>query len=69
MIKNPREAAYLALLGSERGNAFITDSLDKWQLENSPPKADVQFARQIAYGTCQMAHALGSASNVRTRIS
>src|SRR5438105_1560046 len=56
--KNPREAAYLALLASSKEEAFISDLLDQWRLAASPSKADFQFARQIAYGTSQMALAL-----------
>lgn len=56
--KNPREAAYLALLASLRDEGFIADALELWRKESSPSSVDFHFAQQIACGSAQMALSL-----------
>lgn len=56
--KNAREAAYVALMASLKGEAFIADSLDQWRKQRSPSSVDYHFAQQIACGSAQMAVAL-----------
>lgn len=56
--KDPREAAYLALLASQREERFISDTLDQWRTRCAPSPLDFNFAQQIAYGSSQMALAL-----------
>jgi 16S rRNA (cytosine967-C5)-methyltransferase len=53
MNKNPREAAFLALQASQRGEKFIEDYLEIWQQQAAPTKADFHLARQLAIGTTQ----------------
>lgn len=55
---NPREAAYLALLTSFRGERFISESLEEWKQSSSPSGKDINFAQQLALGTMQMSLAL-----------
>lgn len=56
--KNPREAAYLALLSSAREETFLIDALKLWKDKSSPSVQDYHLAREIAYGTTRMALAL-----------
>ena len=56
--KNPREAAYYSLLAFLRDEAFIFNSLEKWQSLMKPTAKDARLAREIAYGTARMALAL-----------
>ena len=56
--KNPREAAYMALLSSAREESFLIDSLKLWQTHSSPSIQDYHLAREIAYGTARMSLAL-----------
>lgn len=56
--KNPREAAYLALLYSAREERFLIDTLKLWKEHCSPSVQDYHLAREIAYGTTRMALAL-----------
>lgn len=56
--KNPREAAYLALMAALKEETFLAGTLEKWHKQTSPSPRDYQFARQLAYGTSQMALAL-----------
>ncbi|ADI37521.1 putative ribosomal RNA small subunit methyltransferase B [Waddlia chondrophila 2032/99] len=56
--KNPREAAYLALLSSAREESFLIDSLAQWQAKCRPSIQDYHLAREVAYGTTRMALAL-----------
>ena len=58
--KNPREAAYHALIASIREEKFIGDTLRAWHDHEHPSDSDYQFARQIAYGTAQRALSLDS---------
>lgn len=53
-----REVAYLALLASWKEEKFLIDSLDEWQRKYAPKPLDIQFARQLSYGTMQMGLAL-----------
>lgn len=53
-----REAAFLALLASLKEECFIADSLDHWHQIAKPSSPNLHLARQIAYGTAQMALAL-----------
>jgi len=53
-----REAAYLAYLSSQRGEAFINESLTKWKFNENPSEKDYRLAQEIAYGTCRMALSL-----------
>lgn len=55
---NSREAAFLALLYSLKGERFISVSLDEWMLKSHPLPQDYHLAQQIAYGSAQMALAL-----------
>lgn len=55
IIKDAREAAYLALLSSLRGDKFIFDSLEEWRENSFPSNVDYHFAQKIAAGSSQMA--------------
>lgn len=55
---NSREAAFLALFSSLKGERYIAESLSVWQRQHNPPPQDYHLARQIAYGSAQMALAL-----------
>ncbi len=55
---NSREAAFLALLYSLKGECFISEFLDEWFLKDQPFQQDYHLAHQIAYGSSQMALAL-----------
>lgn len=54
----PREAAYLALLASLRGEDFIAHTLEQWQRQSKPSALDFSFAYEIAAGSARMALAL-----------
>lgn len=54
----PREAAYLSLLSSLKEEGFISDFLDKWNVESHPSSLDYSFALEIASGSARMALAL-----------
>ncbi len=54
--KNPREAAYLALLASLREEQFIADALKAWHPQAGP--IDYNLAREIAFGAARMALSL-----------
>ena len=56
--KNAREAAFLAILSSLRGNSFAKDSLARWAGESHPASSDFRLAQEIAYGTIRMSAAL-----------
>lgn len=56
--KNAREAAYVALLSSLKGESYIADVLEQWRRTSSPSNLDFHFAQQIACGAAQMALAL-----------
>lgn len=47
----PREAAYLALLSSQKNNTFLSENLEQWWKESSPSSLDFSLAQEIAYGT------------------
>ena len=51
----PREIAYLALLGSLRGEQFIVHTLAQWQHREHPTPQDFAFAHEIASGAARMA--------------
>lgn len=53
-----REAAYLGLLSSLRGECFITDFLKQWKTFHSPSQEDFHLAQEISYGSMQMTLAL-----------
>ncbi len=55
---NCREAAFLALFNSLKGQGFIAEYLDEWFLKDQPQEQDLHLAQQIAYGSSQMALAL-----------
>jgi 16S rRNA (cytosine967-C5)-methyltransferase len=55
---NSREAAFLAVLSSLKGERFILSSLEEWRLQHTPSQQDYNLAYQIAYGTTQMSLAL-----------
>lgn len=55
---NSREAAFLALLHSLRGERYISDYLEDWFIQEKPHAQDYHLAQQIAYGSAQMALAL-----------
>lgn len=55
---NSREAAFLALLCSLKGECFISEFLEEWLKKDQPYQQDYQLAHQIAYGSSQMALAL-----------
>jgi 16S rRNA (cytosine967-C5)-methyltransferase len=55
---NPREAAYLALLASLRGDQFIEESLKLWFQQSSPSVSDYHLAERIACGAMQMSSSL-----------
>jgi len=56
--KNPREAAYLALLISLKDGKFIEKSLTKWDEKTTPASIDFNLAKEIAYGSARMALSL-----------
>jgi len=56
--RNPREAAYLAVLTSIREEAYVSDLLEQWRDRKSPIPVDFNLAREIAYGSTRMALAL-----------
>lgn len=56
--KNPREAAYLAVLNSIREETFVSEKLEQWRTLKSPSSIDFNLAREIAYGSTRMALAL-----------
>lgn len=56
--KNPREAAYLALLTSIREEIFVAETLERWRQKRNPDSKDFRLAREIAYGSARMALAL-----------
>lgn len=58
ILINCREAAFLALLHSLRGEKFIADYLETWFMQDSPHANDYHLAQQIAYGSAQMAYSL-----------
>jgi 16S rRNA (cytosine967-C5)-methyltransferase len=53
-----REAAFLALLHSLRGDRFINEVLEQWRKTENPTSQDFNLAREIAYGSARMALAL-----------
>lgn len=55
---NSREAAFLALLHSLKGEGYISDFLEQWYSNENPSLQDYHLAYQIAYGSSQMALAL-----------
>jgi 16S rRNA (cytosine967-C5)-methyltransferase len=56
--KNPREAAYLAVLISLREGSFASELLDAWKQYEAPNPLDFKLAREIAFGTIRMALSL-----------
>lgn len=52
---NPREAAFVALLNSSRGEGYISEFLEQWRQKEKPQSNDFNFAQRIAVGTMQMA--------------
>lgn len=56
--KNPRKAAFLALLMSIREGSFVGKDLEQWRSLQAPSPADFNLAKEIAYGTTRMALAL-----------
>lgn len=56
--KNPREAAYIALLLSKREEIFVANALEQWRHKKSPSSSDFNLAKEIAYGSARMALAL-----------
>lgn len=57
-MMNSREAAFLALFHSLKGECFISDYLDQWYFKQAPTLQDYHFAQQIAYGAAQRALSL-----------
>src|SRR5262245_60817089 len=55
---NSREAAFLALLISLKGEHFISEYLEEWFQTENPQSQDYHLSQQIAYGSAQMALAL-----------
>lgn len=53
LTKNPREAAFLAMLASNRDESFIDESLEVWRRNVSPPAVDFHLAQQLANGATQ----------------
>lgn len=56
--KNPREAAYLALLTAIREESFVSKKLEAWKKKCQPADNDFHLAKEIVYGTTRMALAL-----------
>lgn len=56
--KNPREAAFLALLKASREELFLSDILEAWNFKEKPKNLDYSLAREIAFGTERMKEAL-----------
>ncbi|MFQ5728938.1 MAG: transcription antitermination factor NusB [Waddliaceae bacterium] len=56
--KNPREAAFLALLISIREESFLDDTLERWRENKTPSSVDFDLAKEIAYGSARMLNAL-----------
>jgi len=50
-----REASYLALLASLKGEKFIADTLEDWRKAANPQPKDFHLAQQIATGSAQRA--------------
>lgn len=50
---NSREAAYLAVMASVKGDQYAADFLDFWKQKESPSSKDDHLAREIAFGTIQ----------------
>jgi len=48
---NAREAAYQSLLSSLREEQFIQSFLEQWSEQERPETRDLNFARELAYGT------------------
>lgn len=61
---NPREAAYIALMNSLKGEYFISHYLDQWQNNHHPSPQDYALAKEIAYGTLRMTHALDHLASI-----
>lgn len=57
-LMNSREAAFLALLNSLKQEGFISEFLEQWHTKLHPQWQDYNLARQIAFGSSQMALAL-----------
>lgn len=55
---NAREAAYLALMSSLKGEGFISPILEKWYQNDRPSTSDFAFAKEIGYGSLRMMLAL-----------
>lgn len=53
-----REAAYLALLSSLKGECFIIEFLNRWQKHDSPSLQDFHLAQEISCGSMRMSLAL-----------
>lgn len=53
-----REASFLAVTASSRGQCFAEDYLGEWKVSARPSRADFHLAKAIAYGSIQMATAL-----------
>ncbi|GAB4233297.1 MAG: 16S rRNA (cytosine(967)-C(5))-methyltransferase RsmB [Chlamydiales bacterium] len=49
--KNPRIAAFLAVLWSLQGKSFVSDTLKKWREAQHPSKEDEALAQEISNGT------------------
>ena len=57
-VKDPREAAYIALLISAREETFLSDTLDRWHEAKKPSSMDFALAKEISYGSARMCLAL-----------
>lgn len=58
-----REAAYLALLQSQRQERFIDESLEIWDSNRKPSQKDFNLAKEIASGACRRALTLDYYAN------
>ncbi len=56
--KTPREAAYLAALAAERGQAFVSDALMDWSKAKNPTTSEMGLATLVANVACREASLL-----------